>query len=85
MSMCGAFCYTCCYYKQAGARQCDGCVGDDGGGMHCVCVQGYVCTPLCTVRCIENHDGNFVCRLALFAVIAPLTVNIFDYLLAFNR
>ena len=47
--------------------------------------RGYVCTPLCTVRCIENHDGNFVCRLALFAVIAPLTVNIFDYLLAFNQ
>ena len=33
----------------------------------------------------RKHDGNSVCRLALFIVIAPLTVNIFDYLLAFNR
>ena len=33
----------------------------------------------------RKHDGNSVCRLALFIVTAPLTVNIFDYLLAFNR
>ena len=33
----------------------------------------------------RKHDGNSVCRLALFVVIAPLTVNIFDYLFAFNR
>ena len=33
----------------------------------------------------REHDGNFFCRLSLFAVIAPLSVNIFDYLLAFNR
>ena len=33
----------------------------------------------------RKHDGNSVCQLALFIVIAPLTVNVFDYLLAFNR
>ena len=33
----------------------------------------------------RKHDGNSVCRLAHFVVIVPLTVNIFDYLLAFNR
>ena len=38
-----------------------------------------------TVRCIENMTVIPFYRLALFVVIAPLTVNIFDYLLAFNR
>ena len=33
----------------------------------------------------RKHDSNSVCQLALFVVITPLTVNIFDYLLAFNR
>ena len=33
----------------------------------------------------RKHDGNSVCWLALFVVIAPLTVNNSDYLLAFNR
>ena len=33
----------------------------------------------------RKHDSNSVCRLAHFVVIVPLTVNIFDYLLAFNR
>ena len=33
----------------------------------------------------RKHDGNSVRRLAVFVVIAPLTVNIFDYLLAFNQ
>ena len=33
----------------------------------------------------RKHDGNSVCQLALYVIIAPLTVNIFHYLLAFNR
>ena len=32
----------------------------------------------------RKHDGNSVCQVELFVIITPLTVNIFDYLLAFN-
>ena len=37
-----------------------------------------------TVQCIENMMVISFAVLSLFAVIAPLSVNIFDYLLAFN-
>ena len=44
----------------------------------------YPCRILySTVR--RKHDGNSICRLAFFVVTAPINVNIFDYLLAFNR
>ena len=50
------------------------------------CVQNIPATVITNYGMVHRkHDGNSVCQLVLFIIIAPLTVNIFDYLLAFNR
>ena len=89
----GAFCYTCCYYKQAGVRQCEACVGDNGGGSHCVCVQGvcvytfayvrsvYICTYVRTYILQGMHlPVRPFCMQPLLPIVAPHLRNIYPIL-----
>ena len=59
-----------------------------GKNINCHCHTlhtGSGCHPHSYGTVHKKHDGNSVCRSALFVVIAPLTVNIIDYLLVFNQ
>ena len=90
--VCGkVFYYTCCYYKQAGVRQCDGCVGDNGGGSHCVCVQGvcvytfaHACAFCVYIRTYIWQGMHLLMRLfciqSLLPIAAPHLRNIYPML-----